>query len=235
MNNRFSSLTPTRKTLSIISLAALLTLLPLAAMSAETADTSGGDTPSSTTLQGNVVEAAVTLNNLRDARLSISRVRKAAANLYDEVTREQMSMGFNPNVVGSTVIMTPVPQRTGLILPARKKWVDASMAEISPIINLFKEDVDVALETNRRSDVREKAQESLTPIRTTAFEQVKKSFDIYKQLSTLTSGNNPIDQPAIAARVKELDSTMKELDKSLKRGISILQKETRAQKKSKSA
>src|SRR5258705_12702017 len=84
------------------------------------ADESSADSNSAgTTLKGGVVEIQVTLNDLRDARLSISRVRKATANLYDEVTRQEVTMMSSPNMVGSTVIMTPRPSFSGRFLPAR--------------------------------------------------------------------------------------------------------------------
>jgi hypothetical protein len=189
---------------------------------------------SPTTLQGNVVEVGVTLNNLRDARLSISRVRKATANLYDEVTRQQMTMDFNPNVIGTTVIMTPRPTFSGALLPARKKWVDASMAEIRPIINLFKEDVDVAIETDRRTDVSDKTKKTLDQIRAEAFESIKKSFEDFTQLEVLTNTTN-YDNAAISNEVTKLDNQMKTLDRTLKKGITILQKESKAAKKGRSA
>jgi hypothetical protein len=201
---------------------------------ATTASTaSEGAVPATTTtLKGNVVEVGVTLNNLRDARLSISRVRKAAANLYDEVTRQQVTMNFNPNVVGTTVIMTPTPSFTGVYLPARQKWVAESMAEIGPIIGLFKEDVDAAIESNRQTDVSDSTKEALSPLRTDAFEAVNSSAAIYKQLEGLTAGFN-YNNAAIASDVKALDKQLKTLDKSLKKGIGILQKEAKSAKKRK--
>ncbi|HNB21762.1 MAG TPA: hypothetical protein PKZ32_05085 [Candidatus Melainabacteria bacterium] len=181
-------------------------------------------------LQGQVVQIDVTLNDLRDARLAISRLRKAAANLYDEVTRQQVTMGFNPNVIGTTVIMMPRPSFTGAYLPARPKWVKESMDDIGPILELFKEDVDAAIESNRRTQVSEDARQSLDPLRDDVFARVKTSFATYQQLQQLTAGNT-YDNNAIAAASKSLDNQMKELDRQLKRGISILQKEAKAVKK----
>ena len=181
-------------------------------------------------LKGAVVQIHVTLNDLRDARLAVSRARKASANLYDEVTRQDMTMSFNPNVVGSTVIMTPMPMFSGACLPARPKWVKEAMAEIGPIIELFKEDVDAAIESNRRTDVSEDARQKLDPVRDQAFAGIKSAFEIYKQLQTLTSGTT-YDNNAIATAAKSLDKQMKQLDQSLKRGISILQKEAKSQKR----
>jgi len=183
-----------------------------------------------TVLQGQVVKVDVTLNNLRDARLSINRVRKAAANLYDEVTRQQVTMSYNPNLVGSTVIMTPSASFTGEYLPPRKKWVNECMAEIGPEINLFKEDVDAAIETNRRTQVSDKARKQLDPVREEAFASVKSAFDVYKDLEKLTAGTT-YDNSAIASTTKTLDSQMKKLDRALKKGISILQKEAKASKR----
>ncbi len=188
------------------------------------------DTPSQTQLQGQVVRIDATLNDLRDARLSISRLRKATANLYDEVTRQQMTMSYNPNLIGSTVIMSPVPTFSGAYLPARKKWVDETMEDIGPIINLFKQDVDAAIESNRRTDIRESARKALDPVREEAFALVKGSFDLYKELERLTTGPT-YDNQAIASTTTKLDQQIKRLDKTMKRGISILQKEAKAGKK----
>ena len=181
-------------------------------------------------LQGQVVQIDVTLNDLRDARLALGRLRKATANLYDEVTRQQVTMGFNPNVIGTTVIMMPRPSFSGAYLPARPKWVKESMDDIGPIIELFKEDVDAAIESNMRTNVSSSARRSLDPLREDVFARVKASFDTYKQLQQLTAGNT-YDNNSIASVSKSLDNQMKALDKQLKRGISILQKEAKAAKK----
>ncbi len=216
------------------AIAGLLGLSHTPALSAETMESNQrakasevSNAASTIKLKGAVVEVEVTLNNLRDARLSISRVRKAAANLYDEVTRQQVNMRHNPMLIGTTVISLPAPSFTGKVLPARKRWVDASMAELGPIINLFKEDVDDAIENNRQSNVSEPVKVALSPLRSDAFKSVESSFAIYKNLQTLTAGND-YNNTAIADEVKKLDTHMKALDLSLKKGISILQKEVKS-------
>ncbi|MBY0358315.1 MAG: hypothetical protein K2W82_09970 [Candidatus Obscuribacterales bacterium] len=214
-----------------ILLMALIALMLFSRADAAPGDLASGDSSSSATLKGTVVEVGTALNNLRDARLSIGRVRKATANLYDEVTRQQVSMNSSPNVVGTMVIMTSTPRFSGQFLPARKKWINASMAEIGPIINLFKEDVDAAIESDRQADVSAATHEALSPLQNDAFETVKISFGLYKQLESLTSG--PLyDNGAIATEVKKLDNQMKQLDRSLKKGISILQKDAKKSKHS---
>lgn len=198
--------------------------------SAPQTDAATTTTTTTTPLQGQVVQIDVTLNDLRDARLAIGRLRKATANLYDEVTRQQVTMGFNPNVIGTTVIMMPTPSFSGAYLPARPKWVKESMDDIGPIIELFKEDVDAAIESNKRTRVSSSARQSLDPLREDVFARVKASFDTYKQLQQLTAGNT-YDNNSIASVSKSLDKQMKDLDKQLKRGIDILQKEAKAAKK----
>lgn len=218
------------KSLSIL-LSALLSCCCLAAAADEPTATPAAAESAPATLRGAVVQIDVTLNDLRDARLAVSRARKATANLYDEVTRQQMTMSFNPNIIGTTMIMTPRPTFSGQFLPARSKWVTASMSEIGPIINLFKEDVDAAIESNRRTNVRESTRQSLDPVRDEAFADVKSSFEIFNQLQKLTAAGGNYDNSAIAAAANSLDEKMKHLDRSLKRGISILQKEAKAAKK----
>ena len=195
-------------------------------------DTSSSDTKHGKTLKGGVVQVEVTLNDLRDARLGASRVRKAAANLYDEVTRQQMTMNYNPNIVGTTVITIPMPSFTGQYLPPRKHWVKASMEEIGPILKLFKEDVDIAVETNRRTDLSNDAREVLEPIKANIFGMVNSSFTVYKELEDLINASS-WDNVSIASAAKNLDAHMKRLDQSLKKGISALQKEAKSSKKTK--
>lgn len=202
----------------------LLSFLQFPGYAEESSDTT------STTLKGGVVQIEVTLNDLRDARLSISRVRKATANLFDEVTRQKMTMSNNPNVVGTTVLMTPYVQSRGPLLPARKKWVEASISEIGPIINLFKEDVDQAIESNRRTDVSDKTRQTLDPLREDAFASVKKSFQLYKEIEKLTGGPT-YDQSAIATQANRLDGEFKNLDKTLKKAIRVLQKEAKTSRR----
>lgn len=205
----------------------LIAFSPSGACADESSQTSG---TASKPLQGGVVEVEVTLNDLRDARLSISRVRKATANLYDEVTRQQVTMNYNPNLVGTTLITVPTPSFSGIMLPARKKWVDASMAEIGPIITLFKEDVDRAIESDRHTNVSDNTRKALEPLREDAFSTIKSSSETYKALEAATRGSD-YDNAGIASLTKTLDSQMRQLDKSMKKGISILQKEEKASKK----
>jgi hypothetical protein len=200
------------------------------AISAEETGTAPDATPAGTMLKGAVVNVEVTLNDLRDARLSISRVRKATANLYDEVTRQQVTMSYNPNMVGTTMIMRPTPSFSGQFLPARKKWVEASMSEIGPIINLFKEDVDAAIESDERTEMSATGRKAIDPLREQAFASVKKSFSLYKELEGLTAVTS-YDNDAIASATKSLDSQMKQLDRDLKKGIGILQKEAKSSKR----
>lgn len=215
--------------LAIVSLAFVIgTSLP--AFAENDSKSTDGNPAAPAALKGHVVNIDERLNQLRDARLSISRVRKATANLYDEVTRQQVSMSFNPNVVGTTVIMTPTATFDGQLLPPRKKWVVASMSEIGPIINLFKEDVDAAIESDSRTAVGAAARKALDPLREKAFASVKTSFDLYKQLVGLTAGAT-YDNNAIASVTKSLDVQIKQLDKDFKQAIGILQKEARATKR----
>jgi len=209
----------------VVLLACLLANTCFTAQAAQETSTADGGS-----LKGGVREIEVTLDDLRDARLSTSRVRKAAANLYDEVTRQEMTMMMNPNVIGTMVISTPRPVPTGRLLEARKKWVDASMAEIAPIIKLFKEDVDKAIEDDRRADVSDSSRKSLDAVRDDLFALVNASFEIYKSLEGLTAGPT-YDNKAIASDAKQLDENMKKLDRSLKKGVSILQKEAKASRK----
>lgn len=193
------------------------------------AGTSSGDAPSTVQLKGQVVRVDVQLTNLNDARLDISRARKAIANLYDEVTRQQVMMNYTPNVVGTMVIMTPTPSFTGQTLPARSQWVDESMSDIVPIIKLFKEEVDAAIENNRFVDVSDATHQKLEPLRDEAFKSVKASFDILTKLETLTKAR-PYDNAAIATTSKTLDGQMKSLDNNLKKAISLLKREARTKK-----
>jgi hypothetical protein len=223
----------TRTALICLGVASLIVGFSAVANYAEDPKSGSLGTPSNP-IQGGVVKIDVTLNDLRDARLSTSRVRKAAANLYDEVTRQQVTMNYNPNVVGMAVIMTPSPSFTGAYLPPRKKWVEAAMSEIGPIITLLKEDVDLAIESNRRTEVADATRAQLDPLRDEAFSKVNTSFDLYKQLQKLCFGVSSYDNQAIAHVASSLDHEMKSLDKSLKKGIAVLQKEAKASKKTKS-
>ena len=206
--------------------------LPRAAAPRDTS--SGSPAP-----EGQVVKVEVTLDTLRDARLSASRVRKAAANLYDEVTRQQMTMNYNPTMVGTTVMSIPAPSFNGQILPARKKWVNAAMSEIGPIMNLFKEDVDSAIENDRHTDVSETTRTALDDVRKNAFAEVEESFTchLYKQLERRTcsaSGLRPTGYQ-LPGKQELWTDFMRALDKSMKKAISILQKEAKASKKSKNS
>jgi len=214
----------------LVSLLLLLFLTNVQAFAGEGSGEGTGEAPSAVTLSGQVVKVEVTLNNLRDARLSITRVRKALANLYDEVTRQQMTMTYMPNVVGTMVFTIPTPVFTGIYLPARKKWVVGSMGEIGPIITLFKEDVEAAIESDRRTEVTERGRKQLDPIREEVFSLVKASFDDYKTLESLTAGE-AYDNRAIATTTRALDKRIRRLDGRLKRAVSILQREAKAAKR----
>ncbi len=213
--------------LSLVCFFAMLSFCASMAMASE-----AEENKATTTLQGGVVELDITLDNLRDARLSINRLRKAIADLFDEVNRQQVTMHYNPNFVGSAVIMMHTPTFTGALLPPRKKWVNESVSEIGHIISLFKEDVDTAIESNRRTKVSDSARKNLDPVREDAFRLVKESFETYRQLQALAAGPS-YDNSAISVATKNMDRSVKQLDRSMKKGISILQKEAKASKKMK--
>ncbi|MBX9694641.1 MAG: hypothetical protein K2Z81_19800 [Cyanobacteria bacterium] len=198
-------------------------------MHSTTASANGVDTTDDTIttdtkkLEG-AVSVSTTLNTLKDARLSISRLRKAIANLFDEMTRQDTSMMYVPDVVGATFITTARPVSSGQRLPPRKNWVDEAMHEISPIMKLFKEDVDAAIENNNRAEVSSSARQKLDPMREDAFKRVKNSFDLYEKLEKLTEGP-PYQADQAASLCEQIDREMKQLDKTLKRGMGILKKE----------
>jgi len=207
---------------------AIFATTSLSSFAEETSDTADNGTPKATLTGG--VQIEDTLNLLQDARLSVSRVRAAASNLYDEMTRRQMTMTYSPNAVGQQLLWRPTPTFSGNYLPARPKWVKESMAEIGPIIKLFKEDVDAAIESDRRTEVSAAARKKLDPLREKAFASVKTSFDLYAELEKLTSGSS-YNNMTVASKTKDLNDQMKQLDQSFKRGIKILQKEAKSSKR----
>ncbi|MDZ4837674.1 MAG: hypothetical protein SGJ27_28140 [Candidatus Melainabacteria bacterium] len=208
----------------------VLAALNMPAQAEESATTSGE--AASKPIEGRV-EANVSLNNWRDARLSISRVRKATANLYDEMNRQELiMMNASPTMVGNTILTRRTPAYTGQVLPPRKKWVDASVAEIGPIIKLFKEDVDAAIQSDRRTDVSDEATKQLDPLREQAFTLIKTAFDDFQKIEQLSAGPTFANK-TISTASEKLDADMKELDKILKKGMSIISKEAKAARKRK--
>jgi hypothetical protein len=207
-------------------LAISIQIAPAFAEEAATTD----DAQKSTTQLTGTVQIDTTLNDLRDARLGATRVRKAAANLYDEMTRQQVTMMSQPNMVGNNNFSIPRPVFGGY-LPPRPKWVKEEMAEIAPIIKLFKEDVDAAIESNRRTEVDDSTRKTLDSLRTDVFARVQKAFEIVTQLEPLTGGPT-FENTKVAELAKSLDEEMKQLDRSLKRGMSVLQRAQKGSKKS---
>lgn len=211
----------------------VVALLVLASLQAdcspeENSPRAGSSTPAP--IQGGVVKVQTGLADLRDARLAVSRVRKALANLYDEMTRQEIINTYNVNVIGTTVINVPRPV-VGPTIPARPKWVHASLDEIRPLMNLFKEDTTIAIETDRKVDASDSAKKALDPLRAQAIASVQSAYEVFQSIESLTAGES-YDQPAVVSASKSLDKKMKELDKCLKKAIAILQKEAKSTKSS---
>jgi hypothetical protein len=60
---------------------------------------------------------------------------------------------------------------------------------------------------------------------------VQASTETFKALERATASGPSYDNSGIATLTKTLDSQMRQLDKSMKKGISILQKEEKSSKK----
>lgn len=182
------------------------------------------------TLAGGAVSVQTAVRDLRDARLAIGRARKATANLFDEVSREDLSASSKDSLVGSSAMISLTPAFSGKYLPPREKWVSASMAEMAPIMNLLKEDVQLAVETNRHVEASDATTKALQPLRKDAFDSVNNSFQNFKELEQLTAGPS-YDNHKIAFAARNLDTQLKVADRKLLSAIQILVREAQSSKK----
>lgn len=177
-------------------------------------------------LEGEVETVELDLQTLRDLGLDIKKVRHAASGLYDEVTRQPVTIQSTPNFIGNgTIINIPTGfSSAGGVLPPRKKAVDAAMAAMRPFITIAKEDVD-AFESGRKE----------LNLPQHLLDQLKPNFDDWKvaakdastqlaQLEPLTQGP-PYANDAIGSHASAIDKDMRTLESDRREIYKVLQSE----------
>lgn len=120
--------------LILLSLATLVTF-----HSSWPAPAASNDTTSDTNLKGGVErQALLAESGVRELEETSRYLRRAVIDLIGEVERQVYVTVGSPNMIGSMVIPampSPTGQlATGEMLPARKKWVDIYMSEISQAV-----------------------------------------------------------------------------------------------------
>ena len=83
-----------------------------------------------------------TLQSISDVRLDLKRVRIAASNIFDEVTREPIDFSTAPNVIGGSLIINPIHIRETGVLEPRTDWIENCVMKMGPTIELLRKDVE---------------------------------------------------------------------------------------------
>ena len=94
------------------------------------------------TLEATIQKQEVTLQSISDVRLDLKRVRIAASNIFDEVTREPIDFSTAPNVIGGSLIINPIHIRETGVLEPRTEWIENCVMKMGPTIELLRKDVE---------------------------------------------------------------------------------------------
>jgi hypothetical protein len=148
------SIRNTHRLLVLFSLASIATLPSQQPSSAAQPDTTSG-----ANLKGGVEQQALLAESgVRELEETSRYLRRAVIDLIGEVERQDYVTVGSPNMIGSMVIPAmPTPSgqiATGDILPARKKWVDIFMSEISKaVIALTQECSQLVMPAEKQASV----------------------------------------------------------------------------------
>lgn len=205
----------------------------------ESSATSGSATPTfdaqngGQSLSGQVQLVEVNLATLRDLGLDIKRVQHGATSLYDEVSRQPVSLQTMPEVVGLNTVIPVVTGFTGGgYLPPRKSAVDNAMGAIEPWIDLAKSSVDAITEGHKKLNLDEATQVELAPQFKKWSALVNDTYGHLQVLKGLTKG--PVyDNQSIAQQATAINREAKDLEKVRRDIYKVLQREGKEARKSK--
>ena len=184
----------------------------------------------SLTLEATVKKQEVTLQTIRDVRLDLKRVKGAASDIFDEVTREPMDFSTAPNVVGGSVIINPITIRETSVLEPRTKWIENSIAKMGPIIELLRADVDSIGKDDASYAFSEQSQKTLDGLTQDWKSMVKEMFSQYQSLKAALT-QKPYNNVAIASRSRSIFLKAKALEKTRRQAERLFKKEIKTRKK----
>lgn len=165
----------------------------------------------------------VSLENLRESGMAIEKVRRASTDLYEEVSRREVTLTSTPNVIGFTVMNMPSGFTTGNYLPPRKKWVNAYMQEMITVIKLMKEENDDVINGKTQLLVPESTREPLKVLFDQWVELVGDTCNKLSELEKITA-QPAFNNAAIANDALAIHKDMKQLEGLRKKVYKILQK-----------
>lgn len=174
-------------------------------------------------LKASVQVYVMALEDLRETGMALSKVAGAASDLYEEVSRREVTLTTTPNVVGFTVMNLPSGYTTGNYLPPRKKWVDAYMADMIKVIKLFKEENDDVLNGKGHIIVPQSQKELIKGLYGQWVSVIGDTFNKVAELEKLTA-QPMLNNQAIATNALTIHKDMKNLQTLIKKVYKIYQK-----------
>lgn len=165
----------------------------------------------------------VSLENLKEIGMAIREVQEAASDLYEEVSRREVTLTSTPNVVGFTVMSMPSGFTQGAYLPPRKKWVDAYMADMVRIVKLMKDECDDVLAGKAQLVVPVPEQDQVKTMFGQWVGLVNDTFNKVSDLETTTK-QPMLNNSAIANAALAINKDMKALEALRKKVYKIYQK-----------
>lgn len=189
-----------------------------------------GGPDSTVTLKANIEKQVVTLQSIRDFRLDLKRIKQAAQDVFDEVTRQPISIQAVPNMVGTIAIDLPVSARELGFLEPRHDWIVNCVNKMGPTIELLKKDAESIGKRESRPHFSEEAEKELNNLTRNWVNQVNEMYGQYKQLLPLIRAN-PYSNRAIQARARAIFLGAKSLEKTRSRAEKLVKKELKRQKK----
>jgi len=167
-------------------------------------------------LQAGVSTVDVELGDIRDILLDMKRAKVAASHLYDEVSRHPITMYNYATVMGPVMMTIPEPMfDMSEVLPARKKYVDLYMQELTPLISYVKNDLQGVQNGSSQLKLSEKVEDKFSK----DMQECSSGADIVSQCATqlqqLTTAP-PYDNLAIAKCTSSLHKELRKLEKSTK-------------------
>ena len=166
----------------------------------------------------------VELGNVRDILLDVRRAKVAASHLYLEVTRHPITSYNYVDAMGPVMMEIPMPTfDMSEVLPARQKWVELYMQEITPALTYIKSDGDGIKSGEVDLNFSDKVRTKFDSLLQDAGTSIDKATACGVQLQKLTTAP-PYDNLAIAKQTSELHKDLREVEKTTKHLIGEIKK-----------
>lgn len=172
-------------------------------------------------IKGGVEQVEISLSRIRDVNLGVQRLKSDVKSLYEESTRQYVTIESSPSIIGTSVVNIPYRFQTGRYMPPRRKWVNNYLAQIGPDLRLLKEGVDETESGCRELLVPEGVKDDLQNIFSDWAKMVKEANHHFDDLEEYVS-KSKLTNDELGSKALVLGNDMRGLEVTLKAAFKLV-------------